>query len=114
MTEEQLREILERATRLREDRYLHWENAGGRIECEHGYAAGVACPRCDQRGARTDVPALVAAYRELRVLAAELATALDRCLVSMTDAIEPMDVAGQLGAESLDRAREHGLCEAGQ
>lgn len=66
MTEEQLREILERSTRLREDRYLHWENAGGRIECEHGYAAGVACPRCDQRGALEDVPALVAAYREVR------------------------------------------------
>lgn len=88
MTEEQLREIEARAEEYVDSSELvaHWYP--------------------------NDMAALVAAYRELRALAAELAEALDRCLVSMTDAIEPMDVAGQLGAESLDRAREHGLLEA--
>lgn len=28
-------------------RYTPWENAGGPNECEHGYAEGIPCERCD-------------------------------------------------------------------
>ena len=27
--------------------YLHWSEAGGQNECEHGYAEGIPCPNCD-------------------------------------------------------------------
>lgn len=27
--------------------YLRWEYAGGPNECDHEYAAGIPCPRCD-------------------------------------------------------------------
>jgi chromosome segregation ATPase len=27
--------------------YLHWSQAGGPNECEHGYAEGIPCPNCD-------------------------------------------------------------------
>lgn len=27
--------------------YLHWSEAGGPNECEHGYAEGIPCPDCD-------------------------------------------------------------------
>ncbi len=27
--------------------YLHWSEAGGPNECEHGYAEGIPCPHCD-------------------------------------------------------------------
>lgn len=32
--------------------YLRWEYAGGPNECAHGYAEGIACPRCDAAGRR--------------------------------------------------------------
>ena len=28
-------------------KYLHWSEAGGPNECEHGYAEGIPCPNCD-------------------------------------------------------------------
>jgi hypothetical protein len=29
-------------------KYLDWASAGGPNECEHGYAKGIPCPRCDK------------------------------------------------------------------
>lgn len=31
-----------------EKKYLPWAEAGGPDECEHGYAAGIPCPKCDE------------------------------------------------------------------
>lgn len=35
--------------RLLANLYLPWTNAGGPNECEHGYAAGIACRKCDMQ-----------------------------------------------------------------
>jgi predicted RNase H-like nuclease (RuvC/YqgF family) len=32
---------------MSDKQYLHWSQAGGPNECEHGYAEGIPCPNCD-------------------------------------------------------------------
>jgi hypothetical protein len=39
---------VKRLTRLIENKYVPWTNAGGPNECEHGYATGIPCRRCDE------------------------------------------------------------------
>jgi hypothetical protein len=52
------------------EKYLHWSEAGGPNECEHGYAEGIDCPRCDVNPKLQRLQAdLQAAREEARVLA---------------------------------------------
>jgi multidrug efflux pump subunit AcrA (membrane-fusion protein) len=50
-------------------KYLHWSEAGGPNECEHGYAEGIPCPQCDKS------PRIIALLAELATLRSDLAHA---------------------------------------
>ncbi len=43
------REALLASERLRANKYMEWGYAGGPNECEHGFAEGIDCPRCDEK-----------------------------------------------------------------
>lgn len=55
--------------------YLHWSQAGGPNECEHGYAEGIPCPNCD---ANPRVQELRAEVERLLVDNAELSAECDQ------------------------------------
>lgn len=58
--------------------YLHWSQAGGPNECEHGYAEGIPCPKCDANPRIIELRAEVAdANAEVEQLQAVLEKILD-------------------------------------
>jgi len=43
-----IQDVLDAALRLLVHKYIDWTKAGGRNECDHGIAEGIACRRCDE------------------------------------------------------------------
>lgn len=82
--------------------YLSWSEAGGPNQCEHGYAFGIPCPRCDKN------PIVIALRAERAELQGQIRNLLEQLTLDATQVIAATSAITQY-ARSTEKAYQANL-----